>query len=188
MVASVREEEGWLSQWQWQLLGLGLNSRVLVVNCQVWGLDPWSSGGEDDVRKGKEVRPKIPMKVPWKQVNPAFIKKPHKFKPGTVAFHEIRRYQNSSDLLNRKLNFSRLIREIVQDYKMDLCFQASALMALKEASEDFLVRILEDANLCAIHAKHVTIFAKGIFLVKWIYSNVGGFKFFTSAVLGPTNK
>ena len=70
---------------------------------------------------------------------------------------------------------------------MDLHFQVSALMALQEASEDFLVRILEDANLCAIHAKHVTIFVKDIFLVKQIYSNVGAFKFFTGTVLGPTH-
>lgn len=63
------------------------------------------------------------------------IKKPHRFRPGTVALREIRRYQKSTELLIRKLPFQRLVREIAQDFKTDLRFQTSAVLALQEASE-----------------------------------------------------
>ena len=63
------------------------------------------------------------------------IKKPHRFRPGTVALREIRRYQKSTELLIRKLPFQRLVREIAQDFKTDLRFQSSAVMALQEACE-----------------------------------------------------
>jgi len=88
------------------------------------------------------------------------LKKPHRYKPGTVALREIRRYQKSTELLVRKLPFQRLVREIAQDYKTDVRFQASAIEALQEASESFLVGMFEDTNLCAIHAKRVTIMQK----------------------------
>merc|ERR1712037_354209 len=63
------------------------------------------------------------------------VKKPHRYRPGTVALREIRRYQKSTELLLRKLPFQRLVREIAQDFKTDLRFQSSAVMALQEASE-----------------------------------------------------
>ena len=85
------------------------------------------------------------------------VKKPHRYRPGTVALREIRRYQKSTELLIRKLPFQRLVREIAQDFKTDLRFQSSAVMALQEASEAYLVGLFEDTNLCAIHAKRVTI-------------------------------
>ena len=96
------------------------------------------------------------------------VKKPHRFRPGTVALREIRRYQKSTELLLRKLPFQRLVREISQDYKTDLRFQSSAVMALQEASEAYLVGIFEDTNLCAIHAKRVTIMPKDIQLARRI--------------------
>ena len=80
---------------------------------------------------------------------------------GTVALSEIRRYQKSTELLIRKLPFQRLVREIAQDFKTDLRFQSSAVLALQEASEAYLVGLFEDTNLCAIHAKRVTIMPKG---------------------------
>jgi histone H3 len=86
--------------------------------------------------------------------------------PGTVALREIRRYQKSTELLIRKLPFQRLVREIAQDFKTDLRFQSSAVMALQEASE--LVGLFEDTNLCAIHAKRVTIMPKDIQLARRI--------------------
>jgi histone H3 len=89
------------------------------------------------------------------------VKKPHRYRPGTVALREIRRYQKSTELLIRKLPFQRLVREIAQDFKTDLRFQSSAVMALQEASEAYLVGLFEDTNLCAIHAKRVTIMPKG---------------------------
>ena len=79
------------------------------------------------------------------------IKKPHRYRPGTVALRDIRRYQKSTKLLINKLPFQRLVREIAQDVKLDLRFQASAVEALQEASEAYLVGLFEDTNLCAIH-------------------------------------
>ncbi|XP_046507372.1 histone H3-like centromeric protein CSE4, partial [Equus quagga] len=67
------------------------------------------------------------------------VKKPHRYRPGTVALREIRRYQKSTELLIRKLPFQRLVREIAQDFKTDLRFQSSAVMALQEACEAYLV-------------------------------------------------
>jgi histone H3 len=89
-------------------------------------------------------------------------KKPHRYRPGTVALREIRRYQKSTDLLLRKLPFQRLAREIAQSISGDLRFQAAALAASQEASEAFLVGLMEDSNLCAIHARRVTIMPKDL--------------------------
>ena len=87
------------------------------------------------------------------------VKKPHRYWPGTVALREIRRYQKSTELLIRKLPFQRLVREITQ---------SSAIMALQEAPEAYLVGLFEDTNLCAIHAKRVTIMPKDIQLTRRI--------------------
>ena len=85
------------------------------------------------------------------------VKKPHRYRPGMVALREIRRYQKSTELLCRKLAVSRLIREIAQDFKTELRFQSSAIAAIHEAMESYMVYLFEDMNLCAIHAKWVTI-------------------------------
>ena len=101
------------------------------------------------------------------------IKKSTRFKPGTVALREIRKYQRSTDLLIRKLPFARLVREITQTYNSapsegEKRWQAEALMALQEACEYYLVHLFEDSNLCAIHAKRVTIMVKDIQLARRI--------------------
>jgi histone H3 len=93
-------------------------------------------------------------------------KKPHRFKPGTVALREIRRYQKSTELLLRRRPFQRIVREIAQDFKTDLRFQATAILALQEATEAYLVSVFEDSNLCAIHAKRVTIMPRDIALAR----------------------
>ena len=105
------------------------------------------------------------------------VKKPHRFRPGTVALKEIRRYQKTTELLIWKLPFQRLVREIAND--IDVCpahlwgvkirFQSTAVMALQEASEAYLVGLFEDTNLCAIHAKRVTIMPKDIQLARRIH-------------------
>ena len=96
-------------------------------------------------------------------------KKPHRYQPGMVALHEIRRYQKSTELLIRKLPFQRLVREIAQDLgKKDIHFQSWAIIVLQEASEAYLVGLLEDSNLCTIHAKRVTIMPKDIQLARCI--------------------
>ena len=96
------------------------------------------------------------------------IKKPHRYRPGTVAIREIRKYQKSTELLIKKLPFQRVVREIAQDFNSNLRFQASAIAALQEATESYIVSLFEDTNLCAIHAKRVTIMPKDIILAKRI--------------------
>ena len=139
------------------------------------------------------------------------VKKPHQYRPGTVALREIRRFQKSTELLIRKAPFARcvfvysiftrssldnytdnnsmlctifcycflffycgvfflcsLVREIAQDFKTDLRFQAKAVQALQEASEAYLVGLMEDTNLVAIHVKCVTIMPKDIQLARRI--------------------
>ncbi|MCI5119556.1 MAG: hypothetical protein D3913_16785 [Candidatus Electrothrix sp. LOE1_4_5] len=66
----------------------------------------------------------------------------------------------------RKAPFQRLVREIAQEFKMDLTFQSTAILALQEASEAYLVGMFEDTNLCAIHAKRVTIMPKDMQLAR----------------------
>ena len=103
------------------------------------------------------------------------VKKPHRSQPGTIALKEIRRYQKSTELLIQKLPFQRLVREIASDsnvIRSPLCgkvrFQSLAIKVLQEASEAYLVGLFEDTNLCAIHAKRVTIMPKDIQLARRI--------------------
>lgn len=101
-----------------------------------------------------------------KTVSKDGVKRPHRFRPGTVALQEIRRYQKSTATLFPKLPFQRLVKEIAQELYPDLRFQPAALGALQEASESYLVELFEDTNLCAIHAKRVTIMPKDIQLAR----------------------
>ena len=96
------------------------------------------------------------------------VKKPHRYRPGTVALREIRKYQKSTELLIRKLPFQKVVREIATDYKNDLRFQSQAILALQEATEAYLIGLFEDTNLCAIHAKRVTIMPKDMQLARRI--------------------
>jgi histone H3 len=124
------------------------------------------------------------------------VKKPHRYRPGTVALREIRHYQKNTELLLKKLPFQRLVREIAQELRSDLRFQSNALLAvilyppihpsftlesvreqlkgivrwiqLQEASEAYLTGLFEDTNLCAIHAKRVTIMPKDLQLARRI--------------------
>ena len=88
------------------------------------------------------------------------VKKPFRYRPGTVALRQIRRYQKSTELLIRKLPFNRLVREVAQEFKAELHFRAEAIHAMQEASEAFLVGVFEDSNLCTIHGKRVTMMPK----------------------------
>ena len=118
---------------------------------------------------GKAPRKQLAVKAARKSA-PATggVKLVRRFRPGTVALREIRRYQKSTELLIRKLPFQRLVREIAQEFKSDLRFQGSAIMALQEATEAYIVSLFEDTNLCAIHAKRVTIMPKDIQLARRI--------------------
>ncbi|KAI1189878.1 histone H3-like centromeric protein cse-4 [Nemania serpens] len=100
-----------------------------------------------------------------------------RYRPGTVALREIRKLQNSTDLLMRKLPFARLVREIALNMRPrdeGMRWQSQALLALQEAAEAFVVHLFEDTNLCAIHAKRVTIMQKDIQLARRIRGVWGG--------------
>jgi len=131
-----------------------------------------STGGKKPRKStgGKKIRASLATKAARSAI-PHSVKKRHRYRPGTVALREIRRYQNSTDLLIRRAPFQRLVREIAQPYFNDLRFQANAILALQEASENYLVTLFEDTNLCAIHAKRVTIMEKDIKLSVRIAQN-----------------
>eukprot|EP01034_Spumella_vulgaris_P037506 gene37506-46272_t len=86
---------------------------------------------------GKAPRKQLATKAARKTAPPAYggVKKPHRYRPGTVALREIRKYQKTTDLLIRKIPFQRLVREVAQDYKVDLRFQSSSILALQESAE-----------------------------------------------------
>ena len=91
-------------------------------------------------------------------------KRKHRYRPGTLALCEIRHYQKKTNLLIKRTPFARLVREIAQGFRQDLRFQNSAISALQEAAEAYLVGLLKDTKLCAIHAKRITIMPKDIHL------------------------
>ncbi|KAK0711157.1 histone-fold-containing protein [Lasiosphaeris hirsuta] len=100
-----------------------------------------------------------------------------RYRPGTLALKEIRRYQSNTDLLISKLPFSRLVREIALQCRPsgeEMRWQSQAIQALQESAEAFLVHLFEDTNLCAIHAKRVTIMQKDIQLARRIRGVWGG--------------
>lgn len=99
----------------------------------------------------------VPAKMRVNKAGKLVPCKPHRFKSGTVALREIRRYQKSTDLLLRKLPFQRLVREVAQDFKNDLRFQSAAILALQESSEAYLVELFEDTQIACIHAQRVMI-------------------------------
>ena len=96
------------------------------------------------------------------------VKKPHRYRPGTVALRKICCYQKSTDILIRKVPFQCLAREVLQDLNKPGSyprftaerFQATSLLAIQESVEAFSVGMFEDINLCAIHARRVTIMPK----------------------------
>ena len=94
--------------------------------------------------------------------------KPHRYRAGTSALKDIRHFQKTTALLIQRLPFQRLVREIAQDYKTDLWFQSAVILCLQEAMEAYLVRLFDDANLCAIHARRVTIMPRDIKLARRI--------------------
>ena len=109
-------------------------------------------------------RTKHGRKVAHSSLENGGVKKTFRFRPGTVALRQIRKYQKSTDLLIRKLPFLRLVREVAQKINPTLRFQSTAVLALQEAAESFLVTMFEDVNVCAIHAGRVTIQPKDMYL------------------------
>ena len=96
------------------------------------------------------------------------VKKPHRYRPGTVALREIRRFQKTTELLIRKAPFQRLVRKIAQKISKnkDIRFQSFAVLALHEASEAYMIGMFEDTSLCALHARRVTIMPRDMLLAR----------------------
>jgi len=110
-----------------------------------------------------------------KRTQPAgAVTKPHRYRPGAVALREIRKYQKGTELLIRKLPFERLVREIAQDFltQTDLRFPSSAMLALQEAAEAYLIGLFMDINLIAIHAKRITVMPKDMLLARRIRGEI----------------
>ena len=97
-----------------------------------------------------------------------YVRKPHRFRPGTVAAREIRKYQKSTEFLIRKIPFQRIVKNIAYKSRPDCKFQSSAIFALQEAIEIFLVSLFENTSLCATHANRITIMEKDVLLAKRI--------------------
>ena len=114
-------------------------------------------------KKGKKSRSKGKKRAPVKKQR----KKP-RWRPGTVAMREIKRYQKSTRTLMQRLPFQRLVRHLAKGYNSELRFQASSLAALQEATEAYVVGLFEDVNLCAIHAGRVTVMSKDMHLARRI--------------------
>ena len=93
-------------------------------------------------------------------------KRAFRWRPGTVALREVRKLQKSTDLLIAKAPFSRLVREIAESHKSGLRFQASAVAAIQEATEAFVVSLLSDSGLVALHAGRVTAMPRDLQLVR----------------------
>lgn len=94
-----------------------------------------------------------------------------RYRPGIKALKEIRQYQSNTDLLLLKLPFARLAKEIAQNFINDIRFQSSALNALQEGAEAYLIKLFEDTQLAAIHAKRVTIMPKDMQLAMRLRGN-----------------
>ena len=95
-------------------------------------------------------------------------KRKHRYRLGTLALREIRHYQKKTNLLIKRAPFARLVKEIAQDLMVEMRFWSSAISALQEAAEAYLVGLFEDTNLCAIHAKRITIMPRDIQLARCI--------------------
>ena len=129
---------------------------------------PSKLGKEEQVRR--KLWPIVGGKAPQKEfLQAGKVKKTRKYQPGTVALHEIQQFQKSTELLIQKLPFLQLVHKIALEVgKYDLHFQGSTIICLQEAVEAHIVGFMEDTNLCAIHAKRVTIMPKDIQLAHCI--------------------
>ena len=158
-------------------------SRVSVKNVTRQKLDengvPMVDDEGNDIMETVQVtvREKPPAKVKPGAVKnkplEGHVKKPHRYRPGTVAIREIKNAQKSTESMFRGLPFQRLVREIAQDYKSDLRFERSAILNLQEACEAYGTELMRYVNLVAIHAKRQTIQPKDMTLVRTIMGEIG---------------
>ncbi|TQN63582.1 histone H3.3 [Colletotrichum shisoi] len=126
------------------------------------------------VRTGKGKAPQGRAKKAPKKSNIIVRKtKKRRFRPGTKALREIKKLQKEVKLAIPKRAFSRVVREVAFSISPSLQFQSIALEALQEAAEAFLISVLENANLCAIHARRVTLQKKDVDLVRELTKRMG---------------
>mmetsp|Transcript_6832 Transcript_6832/g.9741 ORF Transcript_6832/g.9741 Transcript_6832/m.9741 type:complete len:173 (+) Transcript_6832:80-598(+) len=141
------------------------------------GMEP-GAGKAPGKAPGKALREQLAGKAPRKNLatsgahgaagrGAATTKKSHRLKSGQNVLREIRQYQKTTDLLLLKLPFQRLIKEICEEtMRVEVRFQAQAILALQEATEAYMVGLFEDTNLCAVHAKRVTIMPRDLELAR----------------------
>ena len=143
-----------------------INAKRKVL-CAKWAADavkkavpkPWWTHAT-----GKKPHIQIATKAPCKEQP----KKPHASYT-LIAMWEICHFQKSVDLLIPLLPFQQLVHEITQDFRLNLGFQSSAILALQEATETWLIHLFESANMCTIHHSWQTIAPKDFYLIKAIY-------------------
>lgn len=111
---------------------------------------------KNNATSGK-VRPRPWRTAARKRKDKTNQKKKRRARPGAAALREIRKYQKSTNLLCRKLPFARVVREVMNDHKLDQRVQRVAIEALQHATEQYMIDMLEYANIIAIHAKRVTV-------------------------------
>ena len=99
-----------------------------------------------------------------------------KYHPGIGALKEIRFYQKEYGVICSKIACARLFREIAEDEKKGLRWQAAAIMALQEAMEDYLVNLFCDCVIEAIHGRKVTVMPKDIHITRWIRGETDTYK------------
>jgi len=116
-------------------------------------------GSERQAAKAKA--PAAPHSLPGE-------KRPYRHKAGSVAKREIKRYQKTTNLLIPKASFERMVREVSETLKKGMRFTSTAIEAVQTSAEDYLVKLFEDASLCAAHGKRVTVMDKDIYLARRI--------------------
>ena len=111
----------------------------------------------------------IPGHIAAEQEKKAGAKK-RRFRPGTCALRAIKKYQKTTDFCLRKAPFQRLVREVAQDYKSDLRFTSSAVLALQEAAEDHMIRLFGNAQamVLKVAAKRITVRGDDLKAVRYI--------------------
>ena len=122
---------------------------------------------------GKAPQKQLATKAARKQGGGHGVKPKPRRNYALLALREIRHFQKSVDLLIPLLPFQRLVCEIAQDFNMGLRFQSSAILALQEAAEAWLVGLFESANLCCIHRGCQKIAPKDFYLVRRIHHIAG---------------
>lgn len=113
----------------------------------------------------KQLATKAARKTAPASGSEASQKRPARFRPGSVALKEIRKYQKSTDHLMRKLTFQRLVRSIAASIRSEFRFRSIVMHCLQEVIESFITSLFEESNQFALHAKRMTVMVKDLYLL-----------------------